>query len=633
MLRHVLFISLALFNLSLVTAAGVSDHNGPIIGIDLGTTFSCVAVYQNGRAEMIPNSQGERTTPSWVSFRGEDRLVGEAAKHAFHAAPAQTIYSAKRLIGRTYDDPILNQEIKSLPFEVINQGGRPRIEIDNQGVVQRFSPEQISAMILSKMKQTAETYLGTTVTRAVVTVPAYFNDAQRQATKDAGRIAGLNIVRMVNEPTAAALAYGLDKKRNKPSRIVVYDLGGGTLDVSLLSFNKGAFKVIATAGNAHLGGEDFDTRVIDYFATSYRRSSGVDVVTNPRSMAKLKREVERAKRILSHQTSTTLEIEAFYRGNDFSEILTRAKFEQLNQDLFDKTLEPVRQVLTDAKISAADVDEVVLVGGSTRIPKIQSLLTAMFRGRELSKGINPDEAVAIGAAIQAGILAGEPGLEDLSLADVCPYTIGIETAGGHFEPFIRRNTPVPAVYSERLSTIEDNQRTVLIQVFEGEHANTKDNRLIGQFELSGIPPAARGIPQVDIQFELDVNGILRVEAKERLTGKSNSIVISSRRSGLSEEELNLMTTTAEEYTIQDTHRLLRTDKVNEIQRFLWNLSSQLQAGEYAAAMARDGRNATLIATAVRHAIAWMEKKGRTASLDELDENFTLWKSYSGTSHI
>ncbi|KAG8714059.1 ATPase with role in protein import into the ER [Ceratobasidium sp. 395] len=618
------------FQLQLVAGAGVSNHEGPIIGIDLGTTFSCVAVYQNGRAEIISNDQGERTTPSWVSFRGQDRLVGQAAKHAFHAAPAQTVYSVKRLIGRTYDDPVVLHETNSLSFGVINRNGRPTIEIENQGKLEHFSPEEISSMILGKMRQTAEAYLGTKVTRAVVTVPAYFNDAQRQATKDAGRIAGLDIVRMVSEPTAAALAYALERldKMKKASRIVVFDLGGGTLDVSLLSFHKNAFNVIAISGDDHLGGEDFNTRAIDYFTSSYYKTTGFDVTTNPRSMSKLKKEVERAKKVLSHLAAVPLEIEGFHRGLDFSETLTRVKFEQLNEDLFERTLQPVRRVLADAKIGVADVDEIVLVGGSTRIPKIRSLLTNIFRGKELSQGINPDEAVAIGAAIQAGILSHEPGLEGLSLPEASAHTVGIEIAGGVFEPFIRRNTLLPARHSERLSTIEDNQRTVLIQVFEGESSHTRDNRLLGQFELSGIPAAARGIPQVDVIFEVDADGILRVEAKERLSGQLSSLVIESRRRGLGEEDLRRMTAAAKKYETQDADRRLHVDKVNEIHRFLGDFSSRLQTTECAAAMARKGQNATVVANIMRRAVIWMEEKGNTASLDDLETNYALWKSYS-----
>ncbi|KAG8795008.1 ATPase with role in protein import into the ER [Ceratobasidium sp. 428] len=478
------------------------------------------------------------------------------------------------------------------------------------------SQEEMSSIILSKMKQTAEAYLGTKVTRAVVTVPAYFNDPQRQATKGAGKIAGLDIVRIISEPTAAALAYGvsrLDKMRGKTSRMIVFDLGGGTLDVSLISFANKTFNVIATSGNDHLGGEDFDTRVIEHSTASYRRTSGFDVTTNTPSMSKLKK---RAKRILSHQVSHSLEIDAFHWGADLSEILTQTKLNKLNRDLFEKTLEPVRRVLADAKLGVTDVDEVILVGGSTRIPKIQSLLAAMFKGKELSRGINPDEAVAIGAAIQGGILSHEPVLE------------GVGMVGGVFVPFIRHNTLLRGVFSERFSTIEDNQRTVLIQVFEGEHTMTEDNNLIGQFELTGIPAAARGIPQVDVLFEVDADGILRVEAKEQLTGKSNSIVITSGRSRLSKEELGRLAATTKRYEARDSNQLAHANNINEIQQFLEELTSKLQTTEYAAAMARKGQNATIIAIEMRHAMDWVEEKGKTASLGELEERFVVWKSYS-----
>ncbi|KDN34366.1 hypothetical protein RSAG8_12551, partial [Rhizoctonia solani AG-8 WAC10335] len=540
-LGHILLVAFLHFCFCKVVTAGAADPNGPIIGIDLGTTYSCVGIYQNGRVHIIANSQGERTTPSWVSFRGSERLIGDSAKHAFHAAPGHTIYAVKRIIGRTFDDPELQKDIENWPFDVVNRGDRPVIQVHQDGGnIQSFVPEEISAMVLSQMKQTAEAYLGKPITRAVVTVPARFNDAQRQATKNAGIIAGLDIVRMVNEPTAAALAYGLDRKNTGSSNIIVYDLGGGTLDVSLVSFKDGVFRVVGTAGDAHLGGEDFDSRIIDYFASMYQRTSGIDITSNYRSMSKLKKEAERAKRLLSTQQTVNIEIEALYRGRDFSAVLSRAKFEQVNQDLFRKSLEPVRKVLADAKIKPRDIDEVVLVGGSTRIPKVQSFLQDMFRGKKISHGINPDEAVATGAAIHAGVLAGEPGLEDIQLADVCPFTIGIETIGGVFAPFIHRNTPLPATHSEKLATTADNQRSVVIQVFEGEHSKSRDNHLIGEFELSGIPPAARGIVQIDIQFNVDVDGILRVEATEKVSGSSNSITISSRRSALSEEELEEM---------------------------------------------------------------------------------------------
>ncbi|CAE6533375.1 unnamed protein product [Rhizoctonia solani] len=608
----------------LIVSAGGDDDDGPIIGVDLGTTFSCVAVYRNGHAEVIPNSQGGRTTASWVSFRGTERLIGDAAKHAYHSAPAQTVFSVKRIIGREYEDPELQQEMKRWPFDIVDQGGRPSIQIYNDDALQTFAPEEISAMILSKMKQTAETYLGKKVTRAVVTVPAYFNDAQRQATKDAGAIAGLSIIRMVNEPTAAALAYGSDRKMSGSSLILVYDFGGGTLDVTLLSLVNGDFKVLSTSGDAHLGGEDLDHNVVDYLVGKCQRSTGADVSTNHRSMSKLKKEVERAKRLLSTEVTTTLEIEGFHRGRDFTESLTRAKFEQLNQELFQRALVPVRQVLKDAKLSAGAVDEILLVGGSTRIPKIQSMLRDVFRGKPLSQGIHPDEAVALGAAINAGILSNEAGLRDLTLTDVCPFTVGIETSGGQFTPFINRNSPVPATHTERVSTMADNQQTARIQVFEGENPKTKYNHLIGEFELTGLQPSARGIAQIDIQFDLDANGILRVEATERSTGKSKALVITTRRRGLSQQELDIMAHKWEKMEGQEAARSAHSERLNEITTQIWDLEEKLQTREFRAALAEDGRHASVLQSILEGAMIWLEENGSKATLEELNENFESW---------
>ncbi|CAE6525173.1 unnamed protein product [Rhizoctonia solani] len=550
--------------------------------------------------------------------------IGDAAKHAYHSAPAQTVHSVKRIIGREYDDPELQHEIKRWPFDVVDQGGRPSIQIYNDDVLQSFAPEEISAMILSRMKQTAETYLGKRISRAVVTVPAYFNDAQRQATKDAGAIAGLDIIRMINEPTAAALAYGSDRKMAGKSLILVFDLGGGTLDVSLLSLIEGSYIVIGTSGDAHLGGEDFDNIIMDYFVERYRHSTGADITTNQRTMSKLMKEVERAKRILSTETLVTLEIEAFHRGRDFSETLTRAKFEQLTQQLFQKALDPVRQVLKDAKLSASAVDEVLLVGGSTRIPKMQALLREMFRGKALSQGIHPDEAVALGAAIHAGMLSNAAGLQDLMLTDVCPFTIGIETSGGDFTPFIRRNSPVPATHRERLSTMADNQQVARIQVFEGEHPKTRYNHLIGEFELTGLPPSARGVTQLDVQFDLDANGILRVEATEKSTGKSKVLVITTRRRGLSQKELHEMTNKSERLDGQDASRKAQTERVNQILKQLWDLEEQLQDREYRTHLETEGRSAAVVDAIVEGAIIWIESNGPTAALDEINENFESW---------
>jgi len=606
--------------LGLVAAEDKTDV-GTVIGIDLGTTYSCVGVFKGGRVEIIANDQGNRITPSYVAFTAEgERLIGDAAKNQLTTNPTNTIFDAKRLIGRMWKDPAVQSDKKFFPFTVVDHKDKPSIKVQTgPEKTQTFTPEEISAMVLSKMKKTAEEYLGKDVTHAVVTVPAYFNDAQRQATKDAGVIAGLNVMRIINEPTAAAIAYGMDKDKEGEKNILVFDLGGGTFDVSLLTIDSGVFEVVATNGDTHLGGEDFDQRVMDHFMKLYKKKTGKDVRKDNRAVQKLRREVEKAKRALSATHSARIEIESFFDGEDFSETLTRAKFEELNNDLFRGTLKPVQKVMEDGEMKKNEIDEIVLVGGSTRIPKIQQLVKEFFNGKEPSKGINPDEAVAYGAAVQAGVLSGEDNV-DVVLLDVCPLTLGIETVGGVMTKLIARNSVVPTKKSQIFSTAADNQQTVTIQVYEGERPMTKDNHILGKFDLTGIPPAARGVPQIEVTFEIDVNGILRVSAEDKGTGNKEKIEIQNDSNRLSPEDVERMIKDAEMFAEEDAKVAARATAKNELEQYAYSLKNQLSDDTDKGLGGKlDDEEKETINTGVEETIEWLDENGETAEADEIKE--------------